>query len=92
MLCEAWKAFTVALGVNETKSAELTLLFCFFLPQQQNHNKKYSFIYKKWRCWFFFLLPVFEVFPWRHANVKKEKKKAICIKNSASRSFKTNTS
>lgn len=43
MLCEAWKAFTVALGVNETKSAELTLLFCFFLPQQQNHDKKIQF-------------------------------------------------
>lgn len=43
MLCEAWKAFTVALGVNKTKSAELTLLFCFFLPQQQNHDKKIQF-------------------------------------------------
>lgn len=34
MLSEAWKAFTVALGVNETKCAKLALLFCFFLPQQ----------------------------------------------------------
>lgn len=34
MLSEAWKAFTVALGVNETKSAELALSFSFFLPQQ----------------------------------------------------------
>lgn len=60
MLGEVWKAFTVALGVNETKTAELALLFCFFLPQHKTMMKN-TVLFMKIKMLvvvFFFFTPV----------------------------------
>lgn len=58
MLGEVWKAFTVALGVNETKTSELALLFCFFLPQHKTMMKNTVLFMKIKMLVVFFFLPL----------------------------------
>lgn len=76
MPSEAWKAFTVALGVNERKSAAPALLFTLLLLSSTTVNTIITIYLLKIGILLIHLVLFFvtEVF----------KKKAMCIKNSAS--------